>query len=93
VSRESVCQVACSWVDVGSFHTCVLVRFMIFSASVRNILDTSSYVADCISQTFYSVLVIAGYPFSRIVYLLGREGSGVLAALMSWALQVGSIHL
>jgi hypothetical protein len=58
-----------------------------------DILDTSSFVANCISQTFYSVLVIAGYPFSRIVYLLVREGSGVLAALMSEASQVGSIHL
>jgi len=23
MSSESVCQVACSWVDVGSFHTCL----------------------------------------------------------------------
>jgi hypothetical protein len=35
---ESVCQVARSWVDVGSFHTRLVVRFMIFTASVRNIL-------------------------------------------------------
>jgi hypothetical protein len=43
MSRESVCQVARSWVDVDSFHTGLLVRFIIFRASVRNILVTSSY--------------------------------------------------
>jgi hypothetical protein len=43
VSRESVCQVARSWVDVGSFYTRLVVRFMIFTASFRNILDTPSY--------------------------------------------------
>jgi hypothetical protein len=42
MSSESVCQVARSWVDVGSFHTRLVVRFMIFTASVRNILDTPS---------------------------------------------------
>jgi hypothetical protein len=41
---ESVCKVARSWVDVGSFHTRLVVRFMIFTASVRNILDTTSYL-------------------------------------------------
>jgi hypothetical protein len=39
MSSESVCQVARRWVDVGSFHTRLEVRFMIFTASVRNILD------------------------------------------------------
>jgi hypothetical protein len=43
MSGESVCQVARSWVDVGSFHTRLVVRFVIFTASVRNILDKSSY--------------------------------------------------
>jgi hypothetical protein len=42
MSSESVCQVARSWVDVGSFHTRLVVRFMMFTASVRNILDTAS---------------------------------------------------
>jgi hypothetical protein len=41
---ESVCQVARSWVDVGSFHKGLVVRFMKFTASVRNVLDTSSYI-------------------------------------------------
>jgi hypothetical protein len=43
MSSESVCQVAPSWVDVGSFHKRLVVRFMTFTASVRNILDTHSY--------------------------------------------------
>jgi hypothetical protein len=42
---ESGCQVARSWVDVGSFHTRLVVRFMIFTAPVRSILDTPSYTA------------------------------------------------
>jgi hypothetical protein len=42
ISSDSVCQVARSWVDVGSFHTRLVVRFMIFTASVRIILDTPS---------------------------------------------------
>jgi hypothetical protein len=40
MSSESVCQVARSWVEVGSFHTRLVVRFMNFTASVRNILDS-----------------------------------------------------
>jgi hypothetical protein len=44
MSSESVCQVARSWVDVGSFHTHLAVRFMIFTASVRNVLDTPSQI-------------------------------------------------
>jgi hypothetical protein len=64
---------------------------MIFTASVWNILDTPSYAADCISQTFYTVLVIAGYPFSQIVYLLVQEGSGILASLMSEASRVARL--
>jgi hypothetical protein len=39
-----VCQVARSWVDVGSSHTRFVVRFMVFKASVRNILDYASYL-------------------------------------------------
>jgi uncharacterized membrane protein (DUF485 family) len=40
-----------TWVDVGSFHTCLVVRFIIFTASVRNILDTPSYVGVCVCVT------------------------------------------
>jgi hypothetical protein len=43
MSSESVCQIARSWMEVGSFHTRLVVRFVIFTASVRNILDTASY--------------------------------------------------
>jgi hypothetical protein len=44
MSGESVCRVARSWVDVGIFHTRLVVRFMVFTASVRNILVVLSYV-------------------------------------------------
>jgi hypothetical protein len=40
---ESVCQVARSWVEVGSFHTRLVVGFMISAASVRNILNSHMY--------------------------------------------------
>jgi hypothetical protein len=43
MSSESVCQIARSWVNVPSFHTRLVVRFMISTASVRIILDTPSY--------------------------------------------------
>jgi hypothetical protein len=39
MSSDSLCQVARRFVDAGSFHTHLVVRFMIFTASVRNILD------------------------------------------------------
>jgi hypothetical protein len=32
-----------TWVDVGSFHTRLVVMFIIFTAPVRNILDKLSY--------------------------------------------------
>jgi hypothetical protein len=41
MSSESVCHVVRSWVDVGYFHTRLVVRFVIVTASVRNILDTA----------------------------------------------------
>jgi hypothetical protein len=57
MSSESVCQVALSWVDVGSFHTRLVVRFMIFTASTRSILDTPSYMyslsTSLLSQTMW----------------------------------------
>jgi hypothetical protein len=43
MSSESMCQVARSRVDMGSFHTCLVVRFMIFTALVWNTLDIPSY--------------------------------------------------
>jgi hypothetical protein len=44
MSSESVWHVARSWVHVGSFFTRSVVRFMIFAASVWNILDAPSYL-------------------------------------------------
>jgi hypothetical protein len=43
VSSVSGFLVAGSWVDVGSFRPRVFIIFMIFTASVRNILDIDSY--------------------------------------------------
>jgi hypothetical protein len=57
MSSESVCQGARSWVDVGSFHTRLVVRFMIFTASGRTILDTSTYnvTLRCVLATIVAV--------------------------------------
>jgi hypothetical protein len=44
MSSDSLCQVARSWVDVGSFNTRIFIIYIIFTASVRNILDTLSYM-------------------------------------------------
>jgi hypothetical protein len=49
MSSESVCQIARSWVDVGSFYTRLVVRFMGFTESVRNNLDTSSNISHAAS--------------------------------------------
>jgi hypothetical protein len=46
MSSKSVCQVARSWVDVDSVHTCLVVRFMNFTALVRNILGTPCMLPD-----------------------------------------------
>jgi hypothetical protein len=49
MSGESVCQVSRNWLDVGWFYTRLMVCFMIFTASVRSILDTSSYYSFLVS--------------------------------------------
>jgi hypothetical protein len=65
--NESVCQVACSWVDVGSFHTRLVLRFKIFIASVRNILDSSSYCVLYGTQTVtFALCIIIGLGFTSI---------------------------
>jgi hypothetical protein len=43
MSSDSVCQVARRWMDVGSFNTRIFIVFMIFRASVWNILNISLY--------------------------------------------------
>jgi hypothetical protein len=55
---ESVCQVAHSWMDVGSFHISLLVRFMIFTVSIQNILDTPWYLCVCLHVYLYRVAQI-----------------------------------
>jgi hypothetical protein len=42
MSSESVGHVARSWEDEGSFYTRLVVRFVMCTASVRNILYTPS---------------------------------------------------
>jgi hypothetical protein len=44
MSSESVCQVARSWVDVGSFHMRLFEVVYFAIASVREFLETPSYV-------------------------------------------------
>jgi hypothetical protein len=56
MSSESVCQVAHIWVDVGSFHARLMVRFTSFTALIQNILDTPSY-AHVYVQTHILVLL------------------------------------
>jgi hypothetical protein len=46
MSSESMYQVAHSWVDVGSFHMRLFMILMVFTVSVRNILDLPSYVLE-----------------------------------------------
>jgi hypothetical protein len=43
MSSESLCQVARSWVDVGSFHTRLFGVVYFVITSVREFLDTPSY--------------------------------------------------
>jgi hypothetical protein len=52
MSSKSVCQVARSSVEVGSFYTRLVVRFIMCTASVRNILAAPSFMKWCELQ-FY----------------------------------------
>jgi hypothetical protein len=75
MSSESVCQVASSWVDVGSFHARLVVRFMICTASVRNILDTTSYVRN----HHWAYVFFSAYDVDMLLHScsgVSREGSG-----------------
>jgi hypothetical protein len=96
---ESVCQVARSWVEVGSFHTRLVIRFMIFTATVRNILDTPLYMNhNHIGSTEFGVCrtilnrirweddVISG--FRR-----GAESRGKAIPLQAWTGPEGSRRL
>jgi hypothetical protein len=54
MSSESMCQVARSWVDVGGFPTRLFIIFIIFTSSVRNILDISL----CVAHSVFLVIII-----------------------------------
>jgi hypothetical protein len=77
MSSESVCQVTRSWVDVGSFHTRLVVRFMNFTASVRNILGTPSYTQFRLGRTFRNVTTASVYfTYSNIKFMEFRVACG-----------------
>jgi hypothetical protein len=66
MSSESVCQVARSWVDVGSFHMRLIIIFMSYTSSVRNILDIPSYIK--VKYFLFSLLRIKGlYKFRALL--------------------------
>jgi hypothetical protein len=54
---ESVCQDARSWEEVGSFHIRLVVWFMIFMASVRNVLDTPFYTNSVSEQSIIIIII------------------------------------
>jgi hypothetical protein len=54
MSTESVCQVARSWVDVGSFHTRLFGVVYFAIASVREFLDTPSHFRNAFRVQPYS---------------------------------------
>jgi uncharacterized protein YcbK (DUF882 family) len=66
MSGELVCQVARSWVDLGSFYTHLVVRFVNFTASVRNIFDTHS--CDKVRETQENMKHQTGQPIDRHVH-------------------------
>jgi hypothetical protein len=74
MSSESLCQVACSWVDVCRFHTCLVVKFMIFTVSVKNILDNT-----CITEKNYSniCIIIVIFSTENLKLLSGHGPDGL----------------
>jgi hypothetical protein len=76
LSSGSVCQVACSWVDVGSFHMRLVARFMNFTASVRNILDNLSCLPTGVNSAAVGGLLTSGAcDSSKISQWLPAESS------------------
>jgi hypothetical protein len=90
MSSESVCQVARSWVDVGSSHTHLVVRFMIFTASVRSILDAPSYNESRAVHNYRYRL--EGSPLCRIRHML-RNNSKALGKVVTYILETCSMCL
>jgi hypothetical protein len=78
ISSESVCQAARSWMDVGSLLKRLVVRFMIFTASVRNILETTSYAL----VLFFRLLMLWLFlnPRQRILVSLSCKSRSLLYA-------------
>jgi hypothetical protein len=86
MSSKSVCQVARSWVDVGSFHTRLFGVVYFAIASVREFLDTPSYIilfsfkAFIFSAPWTLVAVedtpLAPYRPSATLFLLSTEVAG-----------------
>jgi hypothetical protein len=64
MSVGSVGQVARSWVDVGSFHTRVVVRFVNFTSSVREMFDTTSYTAETMKHRQHEIPITGHNPES-----------------------------
>jgi hypothetical protein len=71
MSSESVCQVVRSWVDVGSFQMRLVVRFMIFTASVRNILVFLAILV--LHSVFLNPLNAELNPIFHLLTLLGAH--------------------
>jgi hypothetical protein len=69
MSSESVRRVASSWVEVSSFHTRFVVRFMNFTALVRNILDKPSHCFSIIIiiNPLLALLVTAVFVLSIVI--------------------------
>jgi hypothetical protein len=53
MTSESVCQVARSWVDVNCFHTRLLGVVCFAIATVREFMDTSSYILVVSTAEFF----------------------------------------
>jgi hypothetical protein len=66
MSSESLCQVARSWVEVDSFHTRSIVRFMIFTASGWNVLGTTLYPQASHMNTEFNLVDKPSVPLSQM---------------------------
>jgi hypothetical protein len=71
MSSESVCQVARSWVDVGSFHKSLFEVLCFAIASVREFLDTLSYcrVLHLLSYSPREFRLILSHPITIVIFL------------------------
>jgi hypothetical protein len=70
MSSESVCQVARSWVDVGSFHTRLFGIVYFSIASVREFVDTTSCVCVCVC-VYIDIYIPNNIHYIYIMYVIG----------------------